>query len=197
MTKIGGITMRFVTTARWWMPLLLIVPTFAGTISIQPSNLTVTPGQNFSVNVSASSVADLYGYQFDLGFNPALLSATSVSEGSFLPSAGATFFIPGTINNVAGSIVFTADSLVGAIPGATGSGTLATVNFKALAAGTSAVALSNVTLLDSKLSTITAGSANGSVTVSGVPEPSTWTMMLVSMVLIRRYKMLRRPERVE
>lgn len=176
---------------RWLMPLLFVVPISAGTISIQPSTLTVTFGQNVSIGVNAAGVADLYGYQFDLGFNPAVLAATSITEGAFLPGAGATFFLPGTIDKLAGGIVATAESLVGTIPGANGGGSLATVNFKALAVGTSAVTLSNVTLLDSNLSTITAVSANGLVSVNVVPEPSTWTLILVSMVPSTLWTILR------
>ncbi len=73
-----------------------------------------------------TDVSDLYAFQFDLAFDPTILELQSISEGTFLPGAGSTNFFPGTIDNTGGTATATADSLVGAIPGASGSGTLAT-----------------------------------------------------------------------
>jgi adhesin HecA-like repeat protein len=53
-----------------------------------------------------------------------VLSATGITEGSFLPSGGSTFLIPGMIDNNAGIIAFNADTLLSAISGVSGSGTL-------------------------------------------------------------------------
>jgi hypothetical protein len=48
------------------------------------------------VDVNISGVTDLYDFQFDLSFNPAVIQATSVLEGKFLLSGGGTtFFLPG------------------------------------------------------------------------------------------------------
>ena len=149
-------------------------------LSIQPSTLTVAPGQSFALDVDISDVADLYAFQFDLGFDPTVLSGISVSEGAFLPSGGTTFFIAGTIDNVGGTIAFNADSLIGAIPGVTGSGTLATVEFSALGGGSSQVDISNVTLLDLNLDTIAADTVGGVVNVSAVPEPGTMSLLLIA-----------------
>lgn len=117
-----------------------------------------------------SNVSDLFSFQFDLSFDPTILELQSISEGSFLPGAGSTFFLPGTIDNTAGTATFTADSLVGAIPGASGDGTLAIFSFEALAAGTSPLTLSNVVLQDSNLADIAFNATNGQV-ISAVPEP--------------------------
>ena len=56
-------------------------------------------------------------------------------------------------------------------PGISGSGSLATFQLTALAAGTSSLSVSNVILLNSAGDDITATVQNGSVTVSDVPEP--------------------------
>jgi hypothetical protein len=149
-------------------------------ISIQPSLSTPSVGSFFDVSVNIASVNDLYAFQFDVSFNPTILSGTSVTEGAFLPAGGATFFIPGSIDNIGGSISFTADSLLTAVSGVSGSGTLADLQFQALTAGTSPVNLSNIILLDSNLSDIPFTTANGSV--SPVPEPS--TMLLLGSGLI-------------
>ncbi len=155
-------------------------------VSITPSSVVVPPGQNFSLDISVTDAVDLYAFQFDLSFDPTILSAGSITEGPFLPAGGATFFIPGTIDNATGAITFTADTLQTAIVGVNGNGTLATVDFQALGVGTSLVALSNVILLDSALGDITASTADGSVTVrqpvTGVPEPSTWLLLVTGCV---------------
>ena len=136
------------------------LPVFAiPIVSIQPPVLTTGVGNFFDVFVNISNVTDLFAYQFEISFNPNILSAGSVTEGPFLASGG--FFIPGVIDNTAGSITFAAGSLIGAIPGVSGSGTLATLNFEGLTLGTSSVNLSNVILLDSSLSFM------------AVPEPAT------------------------
>src|SRR5262245_25360222 len=106
-------------------------PAFADLVSIAPSSKTVTLGQTFTLDIAAT-VTDLYAFQFDLGYDPTVLSANSIVEGSLLPSGGSTFYIPGFIDNVGGTISGTADSLISAVPGVTGTGVLARVNFTAL-----------------------------------------------------------------
>lgn len=158
----------------------------AASISIQPTNLLINAGQSFSLAVNASNVTDLFAYQLDVAFDPTKIAATSITEGAFLPSGGTTFFIPGTIDNVNGTIDLNADTLIGAIPGVTGSGTLLTFQFTALRAGISPVSLANILLLNSASSPITAASSNGSVTVQGltpVPLPSSLVLMSTALAL--------------
>src|SRR5579872_4655605 len=111
----------------------LLPSAFADAIlSIQPASTSTSPGSTFAVSVDISNVTDLYAFQFDIGFNPATLAGVSVTEGSFLPGGGSTFFIPGFIDNTGGTIAFSADTLIGPIPGVSGSGTLATIDFTAV-----------------------------------------------------------------
>src|SRR5216683_2462858 len=67
-------------------------------VSIEPPVQFVEPGQSFAVDVLISSVADLYAFQLDLGFDPFILVATGVTEGPFLPARGTTAFISGIID---------------------------------------------------------------------------------------------------
>ena len=152
----------------------------APVLSISPATKTVDVGQTFSLDVSISDVTDLYAYQFDIQFDPLRLSAISVQEGAFLPSGGSTLFVPGTIDNTSGTITFTADSLIGAVSGVTGSGVLANILVQAKATGVSSIDTLNVTLLDSNLGTISANVAGSRVTVqqtSGAPEPGTLALL--------------------
>jgi hypothetical protein len=169
--------------------LLLSSRSFAGTISVVGPLINPGVGTIFDVDIDVTGVTDLYAFQFDLSFNPAILSGDSVIEGTFLPSGGTTFFIPGAIDNVGGTITANADTLIGAIPGVTGDGTLAVFQFTALAPGTSPLSFANEILLDSSLNDITASttSQNGSVTISGIssiPEPQTLTLLVTGLLVL-------------
>ena len=72
-----------------------------------------------------------------------------------------TLFFPGSIDNVNGAITFTTDSLVAAVPGVSGSGVLATVQFEAPGAGSSPIPFVNADLLDSNFGDIATGPVGG------------------------------------
>jgi hypothetical protein len=161
------------------------LPSFADSIpilSIDPVSSSGASGSNVTLDINISNVTDLDAFQFDLSFAPGTVAALSIAEGAFLSGAGATFFIPGTIDNVGGTVASTADTLLGPGPGVDGSGTLAILTLTGLAPGTSAIDLSNVFLLDSNLNSIDASLQSGSVTVSSpttpVPEPNTLVLLM-------------------
>jgi hypothetical protein len=158
---------------------------------------SVDQGSSFTVVMEIVSAADLYDYQLDLTFDPTVLQATSVIDGGFLGTAGATFFLPGTIDNADGSITFNADTLLTAISGANGSGVLLEFDFTALAPGVSALSIQNLILQDSTGAIQDATTTDGSVTVkasSKVPEPSSLSLCLagvLSMLLLGLSRNLR------
>ena len=82
---------------------LAVAPVFAAPIiSIQPATQNVSVNDTVSVNVTITDVTDLYGFQFDLSFSPAVLAATAINEGPFLSSGGRTlssFQGPSTITS--------------------------------------------------------------------------------------------------
>jgi hypothetical protein len=170
---------------------LLALPSFAtadSTASVQTVPPVANVGDTVAVNVNITDVSDLYAFGFDLVFDPSVLAAQSATEGAFLPGGGATFFLPGFIDNVGGSVTFNADSLIGAIPGVSGSGTLVTFDFLAIGSGISILDLENTTFLDSSLSDLPVTLEGGTVTVSGVPaptpEPSTALLLVVSLLAV-------------
>jgi hypothetical protein len=135
-------------------------------LSIDPTTQTTSTGTVVTVDVDVANVTDLYGYQFDLTFNPNILQAVSSSEGSFLSSGGSTFFINGSNDNVGGTVSATAGSLLSAVSGVGGSGQLAVFTFDAIGNGTSALAIQNEMLLDSNINILSDTTTGGSVTVA-------------------------------
>jgi Cohesin domain len=158
-------------------------------VSVQTSEASANIGDLVTATLNIAGVSDLYAYQADLDFNPGLLQATSVNEGTFLPSGGTTLFLPGTIDNTLGAITNNADTLLGAVSGVNGSGSLLIATFDATASGPVNVTFSNLLLLDSSLNPIT-----NTIT----PEPSTRLPMAilalgtVTAICIRRSRFARK-----
>jgi general secretion pathway protein D len=163
------------------------ITAFAGTISLQPSATTLTLGTPLTLDVNVSGLSDLYAFQFDISFDPAMLSGTGVAEGVLFGGVG-VFFSPGFIDNIGGSITFIGDSLSGPGPGISTDGTLATIIFNSIGAGSSGISLANVVLLDSNLGDISATGSGTSVSViaggSAVPEPATFVLLLSAIAAL-------------
>jgi adhesin HecA-like repeat protein len=138
----------------------------AATLNISPITETVTAGSQFTIDVNTSGISDLYAYQFDVSFDPTILNAVSSMEGSFLSLGGATFFIPGTVDNSSGVVSATANTLISAVPGVSGSGSLGEFVFQAISSGVSSISVAGVQLLDSAFNSIDAPATGGSITVS-------------------------------
>lgn len=156
------------------------------TLGASPGSQSV--GDTFSVAISITGAVDFTSWQFDLAFDPAIVQASSVTEGAFLSSFGTTLFTPGFIDNVTGLISGVADFYVDLPPDPSGDGVLAYIEFTALAPGVSPLAFSNVflDLADQGFETV-----NGEIPVTGhapVPEPATLVLLAsgLAFLLARR-----------
>lgn len=108
-------------------------------LEVDPRISVVAPGEAFSIDITVTNVTDLYAFQINMTFDPAVLNCTNVDEGPFLGTAGSTWWQDVTINNYDGWVFF-GDSLFPAPPdGATGSGDLAMVTFNVVAEGESSM----------------------------------------------------------
>jgi hypothetical protein len=127
-----------------------------------PRAIDVLVGDTVTFDIKVSSIANLYGYQFDLNYDPAILEFVSLTDGAFL---SASPFCVG-YNASFGLIKNVACTRMGA-SGVSGSGTLKTISFKAKAAGIGSIWLSNVKLVDATAATMPAvEQVGGSVGVS-------------------------------
>lgn len=131
------------------------------------------------IAVAVLNVTDLYAYQFTLSFDPSVLQLTGVTAGSFMGTGGTTFFDGGVIDNVGGTVSFVFDTLIGAVPGVSGSfGVLARFHFDTVALGVSALNISDELLLNSNGDTLPVQVFGNSVTVAAVvPEPSSYLLL--------------------
>ena len=124
----------------------------AGTavFSVSAPTQPVSSGIQFTVNITVQPNNAIAGAQFNLSFNPALFRINSVNEGNLLNQGGAsTYFMPGTINNTAGTVTGVAGAITN--PGKTVSamGTFAVITMTAgTSKGTSTITPSNVILGD-------------------------------------------------
>lgn len=143
-----------------------------------------TQGSTVDVDVLISQVTDLYAYNFSISFDASLLQVSSVAMGSFLGAGGATLGDTGTVDNAAGTITFAYNSLVGPLPGVSGSGTLLTIHLNAIGTGTSALTFvpADTTFVDSSAAEIGLTTVDGSVQVAApVPEPETYLMLAAGL----------------
>ena len=162
----------------------LCIALLVGAASIQAAvaapllSMTATPNPaivNGTVNVAVSitDIVDLYGYQFTLSFDPALLQVTGNSEGLFLGTGGSTYYDGGMVDNALGTISFAYNTLDGFIAGVSGSGSLAHYSFNVINAGTSVLRFSDVTFLDSGLNDLPLQATSLSLQATAAPQPGT------------------------
>ena len=196
------------------VPLLIITVLVAGllgvarasstSVEVVPASIELLPGDSFIINITVTDVTDLYLWMFRLRWNKTVLQLNSIEEGPFLQSGGETSDIwlsPSTISeiNAAGRVDEATCSLLGAVPGVDGSGTIATLNFTCLALGDTSLEFWQeppyyepaTDLLNSNGDTIPHTATPGEVEV--IPEFSSFALIAIlllttSIVLILRKK---------
>lgn len=151
-----------------------------------PPDSAAGVGDSLSIDIMATDVTDLFAYQSAILYDPTILSATAIIEGTFLSSAGGTVFL-GDVDTSPGGVLFFSILLEPTGPGgANGSGVLATLDFTTLAAGTSALTFSNWFLFNSAGDVMETAAVDGTVaavdgTVS-VPEPDSLALLAIALL---------------
>ncbi len=115
--------------------IFLSVPFFASaqTVSLSPQNSNVNANQQFSIDVLINSATNVFGFGFDLSFDPSLMAFDSAIDGGFLSKNNIDQISLMTGVNPAGNLVFGITRLGAGSGGVSGSGTVVKLNFRSLA----------------------------------------------------------------
>ncbi len=106
-------------------------------------DLVVNPieGDSFTTTVSIANASDVLSYGFDIIYDPAVLAYTGATEDAFLNESNtiSTSFLENPENGIQGKIVVAGSRLTVPATGVSGSGDLFTLNFDAIATGSTTI----------------------------------------------------------
>lgn len=153
-------------------------------VKLEPPDIRASLGSTFTVGVVIEGIIDLGGFQFDVTYDPSVVTVDDVRLGPFLGSTGRSVSEIGpNIDNGAGVTSYGA-TISGTDPGPDGTGTLATITFHAAGLGSSSLRLNeNMTVTHTSGNVIPVVTQDGAVTVAdaflGI-EPSDTTVRIGS-----------------
>jgi hypothetical protein len=141
--------------------------------SVSADWVDVSMGDIFEIDVTVDPHGNsVYGAQYDLTFNPAILQVVKeLEKGDFLSQDGeSSVVITNDFNNTIGTIEY-GETRMGAEDGVTGAGVLATITFEAVSAGSTDLEFSDVIVSDTVAKPIEGVVLNnGKVNVTGEPQ---------------------------
>jgi hypothetical protein len=141
-------------------------------LSLKPSEITVDPDQEFTIDINITNVVNMYAYELKIYYKNSILNATSAVRppGHFMePTDPANQFIPkweikNNYNATHGRIWLGFTLLAPEAP-KSGSGILARITFQAIGSGTTPLNLKDTKLADSSGNPIPHTAQDGLVTV--------------------------------
>ena len=156
----------------------------AGSLVVSPSAAQAQTGDVVVVDIGGTGFTDnVVGGGFDLSFNPAVLSLSSV----FIDNVEWEFLThPGTIDNAAGTLTGVWFNAFAA-PLPTGDFPIARLSFSAVAEGFSALNLAanaSFPFVNDAVALIAVSFGSGGVAVTAVPELPTWAGMALGLAAL-------------
>lgn len=115
-------------------------------VAIDPPEVKdLEAGASFTVDVTITDADNVFGWQFNVTFDPGVLSVASVAEGPFLKSFNATVWPTPEIDN-SGGYVLACSSFMPPYPpqGVSGAGVLGNITFTVKSGGSSALHFDHV-----------------------------------------------------
>lgn len=121
-------------------------------------NNALSNDNTLAINVKANNTSNVYGTVFDVDFDSTKMTYESYAAGNYLENGGAT--VTYMLTPSSGKLIV-GISRLGTVGGVSGSGTIVTLKFKAVAAGVASVDFSNNTVRDSGNQSIQGVTWNG------------------------------------
>jgi hypothetical protein len=137
----------------------LTLPVFVPGLAAAAGNAVVSvmapvdaldPGEQFTVSINVEPNNAIAGMQFNLSYDPAVVTINGITEGNLLDQGGAnTYFSGGQINNAAGTVTGVFGAIINPGQSVATTGTFAVITMTAgSAGGSSQLTLSNVIIGD-------------------------------------------------
>ena len=130
-------------------------------LELIPEKVTVTVGTPFSIDIVVENVTELQGVNVTLSFDDSKIAYTTAVAGAFLP---APIFFPPSAGSVTDQVTFTIAG-TGIPPYSSSTGTVITVTFNPLAAGTTDISF-DLTELRHDVSTLIPHKVKGECSVT-------------------------------
>jgi len=133
------------------------------TISASVPSGTHSVGDTIVIDINVADSEDLFGLQYDLNFDEAILEYQSLEDGEFLKKDGvplAPFEFVGT-----GNVTYAVTRLQSPPSGVEGAGTITKITFKAVGSGTSQLTFTGVKLSDSQIVNIESIISNSQIVI--------------------------------
>jgi general secretion pathway protein D len=140
------------------------LPAATTVLRFAPSPVQIGVGGTFSVSLMVDNASDVAGAPVQVVFDPKVVKLNDITQGDLLSQGGIAATFTKNIQNDAGGAAVQLNRPAGSA-GANGNGTLLTLNFSALSAGTTQITAPNVTLRNSQGAPSATGSPQLTVNV--------------------------------
>ena len=148
-------------------PAAMAAPATYGALTLTIDDTTITEGDTLTVTIAADTVAELYAYDLEVGYDSTLLEYDA--DSAVYPTGGFGDALVGT-----DEVTFS-DTRLGTSPGLAGPQTLVTFTFTALAAGSADISLDGSTLIGTAGETtvvdVTAPGLTATTVIAAAPVP--------------------------
>jgi hypothetical protein len=121
-------------------------------------------GETFTVQVRIDNGSNIFAIPFDINYDPNILEVTGLREGAYLRKGGGQTTFLNSIDKARGKITVGLTRL-GRIGGVSGSGSIVSVDFKALRRGTASLSFANGKPMDAGLNALPVEFANEKIII--------------------------------
>ena len=166
--------------ALFWSATLSLTASAIATLSIEPSQSAVSPGQEFEIAfIVSADVGDLSCYAISIDFDPAILEYVSSSEGTLFSTSPDPNFFQHSIDALGDDLL--SDCVLGFGTSVLAPGEIARLRLRAIDDGSSAITIASSVLRDVDRAVIGAVQhVHGSATITPTTTPIAGSLRLIA-----------------